>query len=145
MTRACFLTLGGVVALAGLARGEDLDEIKKEADALRKYERAIGFAEASLQQARELSKAGESAKAPEALNRMAEASELSLQALRDTGRKPGKLTKQYKQGEIKTRDMLRKLESLIAALDFSDRAKAESAQMRLTATHEEYLLGIMSK
>jgi hypothetical protein len=145
MTRRLFILLAGWLAVSAPARGEDLDSIRKEADPLRRYERAIDFADTQLKDARGLVTAGEAGKVPEQLARVADAAELSLQALRDTGRRPGKLAKQYKHGELKTRDFLKRLESLIAALNFSDRPNAESCQMRMTATHEEFLLGVMSK
>lgn len=139
MRRTWLLILGGLLFAAA-----EIDEIRKEPDHVRRHERALAYAETSLQQAREHS-ASDVAKVPEALSRMAEASELSLQALRDTGRRPGKLSRQYKRGEMKTRDFLRRLDALIAALNFEDREKAQSYRVRLNATHEEYLLGVMSK
>lgn len=140
MRRAWILLLGGLLCAA-----EGLDDIRKEPDPLRRHERALDFADVSLKQARELATSGEVGRIPPALGLMADASELSLTALRDTGRRPGKLAKQYKHGEIKTREFLRRIESLIAALNFEDRPKAESFQMRMIATHEEFLLGVMSK
>ena len=138
-----FRTLLLVMAVPLLA-GE-MDDIRKEPDPLRRSERALDFADREIKEAHDMPGRGDSAKVAEVLAQLADACEVSLQALRDTGKRAGKLTKYYKKGELKTREYLRRLESLIPALNYEDRARAEPFQTRLTATHEEYLLGVMSK
>ena len=128
-----------------LVFASELDEIRKEPDLLKRADRAIDYADAALKQARELTVKGESAQAPALIGEVAEACELSLQALRETGKRPGRLSKYYKKGEIRTRDYTRRLEALIQALNYEDRAKAGPFQTRLLAAHEEFLLGAMSK
>jgi len=138
-----------LLILALLATGPaltgDLDEIRKQSDPLVRAERAIDYADTALKQAHDLAAKGESAKAPASIEEVAQACELSLQSLRDTGKRPGKLLKYYKKGELRTREYVRRLEALIQALNYEDRAKAEPFQTRVVAAHEEFLLGAMSK
>ena len=133
------------VVTGSLVLGGELDAIRKEPDLLQRSEHAIDYADTALKQARELAAKGESAKAPALIDEVADACELALQALRETGKRPGKLSRYYKKGEIRTRDYTRRLEALIQALNYEDRAKAEPFQTRLQAAHEEFLLGVMSK
>jgi len=79
-----------------------------------------------------------------ALDVTAEAAELSLKSLRDTGRKASKLSKQYKRGELRTRDIVRQFADIAAALNLEDRPGAEKLRDRVALVHEEYLLGVMS-
>jgi len=143
MLRALVLGLAVSASLAS-ADGE-LDDIRKEPDLLRRSERALDFAERTLRDAQELAKSGESAKVPDILEQVSEACDLSLQALRDTGKRPGKLVKYYKKGEQRMHEIVRRLESLVPALNYEDRPRAEPLRKRIVATHEGFLLGVMSK
>jgi hypothetical protein len=123
----------------------DLKEIQKEPSLERRFELALAQSESSLKQAKALLPGGEVKQLAEALDEAASAAELSLQALRDTGKRPSKLSKQYKRGELKTRQYIRQLEDLEKALGLQERPLASKAKDRVTITHEEYLLGVMSK
>jgi hypothetical protein len=123
----------------------DLKEIQKEPSLERRFELALAQAETSLKQAQSLLPGGEIKQLEQALDEAATAAELSLQALRDTGKRPNKLSKQYKRGELKTRQFIRQLEDLEKALGLQERPLATQAKNRVTITHEEYLLGVMSK
>jgi multidrug resistance efflux pump len=123
----------------------DLKEIQKEPSLERRFELALAQAETSLKEAKALLPGGEIKQLEEALDEAASAAELSLQALRETGKRPSKLSKQYKRGELKTRQYIRQLEDLEKALGLQERPLAAKAKDRVTITHEEYLLGVMSK
>jgi hypothetical protein len=127
-------------------RGEDVSAIRKEPVPERRFERAILQMELSMKEAQDLFKQGaEPARLQAKIEEIGACGDLSLEALRDTGKKPGKLTKQYKRGEVKTRETLRKMESFVAALGFDERPPAEKIKIRLQVVQEEYLLGVMSK
>ena len=123
----------------------DLDAVKKEPDLEKRSDRALDVAGEVLKQARALpGEGGSIADLEKDMDTLVEAVELSLKSLRDTGKKPNKLTRFYKRGELRTREMQKQLENLIQALGFENRPPAEKAQARLNVLHDEFLFGVMS-
>ena len=123
----------------------DLDAAKKEPDAAKRSDKALDAAMEVLKEARALpTEGGSLADLQKAMDTMIEAVELSLKSLRDTGKRPNKLTRYYKRGELRTREMQKQLENLIQALAFDNRPPAEKAQARLNVLHDEFLFGVMS-
>jgi hypothetical protein len=123
----------------------DLEAVKQEPDLEKRSDKALDVATDVLKHARALPGEGGSITDLEKdMDTMIEAVELSLKSLRDTGRKPNKLTRFYKRGELKTREMQKQIENLIQALAFDNRPPAEKAQARLNVLHDEFLFGVMS-
>lgn len=123
----------------------DLEAVKKEPDLEKRSDRALDLATEALKLARALPNEGGSiADLQKDMDTMVEAVELSLKSLRDTGKKPNKLTRFYKRGELKTRELQKQMENLIQALAFDNRPPAEKAQARLNVLHDEFLFGVMS-
>ncbi len=136
------IALLGFALCAGAA---DLEAVKKEPDLEKRSERAMDVASEVLKQARALpAEGGSIADLEKAMDTMVEAVELSLKSLRDTGKKPNRLTRFYKRGELKTREMQKQMENLIQALAFDNGLPAEKAQARLNVLHDEFLFGVMS-
>jgi hypothetical protein len=139
--------MNGVAAVLMLAlvAAPSLDEIKKEPDLEKRCERALEAAESALKSSKALLAEGGSVdELQQRMEIVVGGVELSLQALHDTGKRPYKLERSYKRGELKTREMLKQLDSLVAAIAFDNRPPAEKARDRLLVLHEEYLLGAMS-
>ena len=123
-----------------------LDDIRREPDAKRRFERAIAFADAQGLAARQLVRDnGLRADLEKLLTTTVEAAQLALDSLRSTGLRPSKLSKQYKKGEVRTRELERLLGDLALALSVDDRPTAEKARDQVGVIHEEFLLGVMSK
>lgn len=123
----------------------DVAEIRKEPDHLKRFELALALAETQTKAARQLVKdSGSRIELLKMLEEVEAASVLSLESLQATGKRPNKLTKQYKKGELKTMEILRILKDLALALGVEDRPAAEKVRDRAEVTHEEYLLGAMS-
>jgi len=137
--------LAALLTFLPLLAWADLSDIQKEPSPERRFELALERADTLLRDSKPMVDRGEIKKLGEALEDIAGACELALQSLRDTGKRPSKLGKQYKKGELRTRDFLRRLESLENALNFDDRPLAAKARDRVTVAHEEFLLGVMSK
>ena len=134
------------VALGGVpAAGADVAGIGKEADPLRRFELALALAETQAKAARQLVKdSGSRTELMKMLEDVEAASVLSLESLQSTGKRPNKLSRQYKKGELKTLEILRILKDLVVALSLDDRPAAEKVRDRAEVTHEEFLLGVMS-
>ena len=142
------MTLTRLIALLsvlGTLTWADLDAVKKEPSLEKRAELAIENADQALNRAKSASTEGDFAKVSAALEETAASCELALESLRDTGKKPSKLSKQYKQDEIRTRQFLRRLDGVIDAVNLDDRPKAEAYKDRVTTVHEEFLLGVMSR
>lgn len=143
-TLIALLSISLFLGAAG-AEPADLAAVKKEPDLQKRSEKALDAALETLKSARELPKEGGSlADLQKHMDMIVEAVELSLQSLRDTGKKPNKLTRAYKRGELKTREIQKQIDILIQALAFDNRPPAEKAQGRMNVLHEEFLFGIMS-
>jgi hypothetical protein len=130
--------------VASAAPPDSLDSVRKEPDLVRRGERALALADTLCASARQIVRdSGSRTQLFDMLERTVEAAELSLSSLKETGRKPSKLSKQYKRGELRTRDIVRQMNDISAALSIDDRPAAEKLRDRVSIVHEEFLLGIM--
>jgi len=124
--------------------GEGLEAIRKEPDHVRRFEQALDLSEVQAKAARQLVKdAGSRSDLEKLLEDVTGGASLALESLRNTGKKPSKLGRQYKKGELKTREIERMLSDLALALGVEDRPLAEKARDHVSITHEEFLLGVM--
>jgi hypothetical protein len=122
-----------------------LEAVKKEPDLEKRSDKALDAALEAVKLARALpGEGGSLADLQKDMDTVIEAVELSLQSLRDTGKKPNKLTRFYKRGELKTREVQKQIDILIQALAFDNRPPAEKAQARMNVLHDEFLFGVMS-
>jgi hypothetical protein len=142
MTRLLLLTLTAL-ALHGQS---GLEEIRKDPDLERRFESSLAFSDEAMRRSRRVvSESGTVSELRAALEDVAGGAEAALEALRATGKTPRKLGKQYKKGEVRTRDFVRQLEQLAPAISLDFRAPAEEAKDRVARIHEAFLEGVMSK
>jgi hypothetical protein len=143
------MTIARMMLLAGLPlllAAQTLETVKQEQNLTRRSQRALEFAEREMTRAQGIVREfGSKTELQEALRKVVEGSELALQALRETGRPPRRLSSHYKRGELKTRDFLKKLEDLGKALSLDDRPIAEEAHKRVFDVHEDFLAGVMGQ
>ncbi|MBA3974371.1 MAG: hypothetical protein C0504_09165 [Candidatus Solibacter sp.] len=124
---------------------ESLDKVRAEPKPERRSELAIEYAGAAMARARKtVSESGSRAGLEAALKETVEACQLALDALRETGKRPNKLGRQYKRAEMRTRQYVKELTDVALALSLDDRPMAESARDRVQLLHEEFLVGVMS-
>src|SRR5260370_40769353 len=100
----------------------DLASIKTEPNLERRSELALDYANMALDQAREAYNSGDVAKTETALGELQEAVDLAYQALSDTGKDARRNPKFFKRAELKTRELLRRLDGLHHSVSFDDRA-----------------------
>ena len=86
---------------------------------------------------------GSRANLEESLKQVGESCQLALYSLRQTGKRPNKLARQYKKAELRTRSLVKELTDLVAALSLDDRPAAEEIRDHVQLLHEEFLLGVM--
>lgn len=122
-----------------------LEAVRAQRDPLKRFDGALKLAEARLKDAWKLVREGGArAQLEEAIADVVGASELALESLRATGRRPGKLSRQYKRGELRTREFEKGLKELALAVSFEERERIEQARQRLAEVHELFLHGIMT-
>ncbi len=145
MRLAALLILGLAVLTAAPPPPRSLEDVRREGDPLRRFDQAIRFAETRMKEAWKLVREqGPRSEFEAAIGDAIEGSQLALESLRATGRRPGKLTRQYKRGEIRTRTFEKELKELALAVGFDERERVESARRRIAEIHEQFLNAVMT-
>jgi len=123
----------------------DLAAIKMEPNLERRSERAIDNASAAMDSARDAATAGDSEKVKAALEELRDSVDLSYQSLVDSGKSARRNPKFFKKAELKTRELMRRLEGLAQAVDSDDRTAVESVRDRVSKVHDDLIQDIMQK
>lgn len=132
-------------ALLILCLAFDLAAIKLEPNLERRSERALDNASAAMDTARDASSAGESEKVKAAVEELRDSVDLAYQSLVDSGKSARRSPKFFKRAELKTRELMRRLEGLAQAVDAEDRIFVESARDRVSKVHDDLIQDIMQK
>jgi exonuclease VII small subunit len=128
----------------GLAMA-DLNAVKSITSLEKRSERALENGGDALDAAKTAYEAGNLAAMRASLKEVQESVELAIQSLRETGKHPSKNTKYYKRGELKTRQLHRRLESFSNLVGLDDRPVVDAVARRVQEIHEEFLNGVMSR
>jgi hypothetical protein len=123
----------------------DLAGIKLEPNLERRSERAIENASAAMDAARDASIAGDSAKTKADLEELRDSVDLAYQSLMDAGKSARRNPKFFKRAELKTRELMRRLEGLAQAVDADDRAFVQTVRERVSKVHDDLIQDIMQK
>jgi len=131
------------VLFAGIALG-GLPEAKGEPNLERRAKLALENADASLTGARDAYAKQDLERTANQLKEVEESLELARESLAETGKDPRRRPKAFKSGEGRTRELIRRMDSLENAMDLDDRTLLAGAKAKLREVHEEWLLGIMT-
>ena len=123
----------------------DLNSVKQEPNLERRSDLALDHANEELDTAREAFNASDSSKMQSALEEVTESVNLSYQSLLDTGKDARRSPKFFKRAELRTRDLLRRLEGLERSVDLDSRAYVDQVKDRVSEVHDNLLKSIMSK
>jgi len=132
-------------ALLILCLAFDLASIKLEPNLERRSERAVDNASAAMDLARDASTAGDSAKIKAAVEEVRDSVDLAYQSLVDSGKGARRNPKFFKRAELKTRELMRRLEGLAQSVDSDDRIFVESVRDRVSKVHDDLIQDIMQK
>lgn len=135
---ALLLLLGAAVTLAA-----DLAAVRAEPNLEKRSKLALENAEQALKEAREAYGNGDLKQTSAYIMEVQDSVLLAQTSLRETGKDPRRSPKWFKRAEIKTRDLLRKLDAFNQEMSYSDRDLLKSARARIQQVHEDLLLGIM--
>jgi hypothetical protein len=132
-------------ALMILCLAFDLAAIKLEPNLERRSERALDNAAGAMDTARDASSAGESEKVKAAVEELRDSVDLAYQSLVDSGKSARRSPKFFKRAELKTRELMRRLEGLAQAVDAEDRVFVVSVRDRVSQVHDNLIQDIMQK
>jgi hypothetical protein len=128
-----------------LALAFDLTAIQSEPNLERRSERALDNANLALDAARDDYNSGNFDKSQNELVEVRDSVELAYQSLSDTGKDPRKDPKFFKRAELRTRELLRRLEGVGQGMSQIDRGTLDKVRERISEVHDNLLNGIMSK
>jgi hypothetical protein len=129
---------------AMICAASDLASIRNEASLERRSELALDYANQAIDQAKEAYAAGDTAKTEAALGELKEAVDVAYDALSNSGKDPRK-DKFHKRAELRTRELIRRLDGLAQTVSFEDRDAVSRIRDHVAEVHDNLLKGIMSK
>jgi len=138
--------IGMAVLAIGLAPGAlraDLTQAMAEHDLGRRSKLALENAEAALKAARADYERGENDKVAAGIAEVVQSVDLAADSLNKTGKNPRSSPKWFKQAEIQTRDLLKRLDTFQRDMSFADRPMLDKAKARVQEVHDNILLGLM--
>jgi hypothetical protein len=123
----------------------DLTTAQSEPNLEKRSERALDNANLALDEARDDYNSGNYDKSQNELREVRDSVELAYQSLSDTGKDPRKDPKFFKRAELRTRELLRRLEGVGQGMSQVDRGTLDKVRERISEVHDNLLNGIMSK
>jgi hypothetical protein len=123
----------------------DLAAIKLEPNLERRSDLALQNATAAMDAARDASAAGDIRRVKSSLEEIRESVDLAYQSLVDSGKSARRNPKFFKRAELKTRELMRRLEGLGHAVDSDDRVSVENVRDRVSKIHDNLIEDIMEK
>jgi hypothetical protein len=134
--------LAGVLAAAGSLHA-DLKQAMAEPNLERRSKLALDNAAAAYQTARAAYDTGANDKVEAAAAEITESVDLAYASLMKTGKDPRKSPKWFKQAEIETRNLLRRIETFQQQMSFADRELLDKTKAKVQQVHDDLLVGLM--
>jgi len=134
--------------VAGTPEGtpeDDLARVEAEPHPDKRAHMALDNADDALKQAREAYDKGDNEAMAARLQEAERSVELADSSLKETGKNPSRSPKHFKYAELKTRDLLRKLNGFREAMSVTDRPPLEHVIGTVQKIHDALLDGIMGK
>jgi len=122
----------------------DLASIKTERKPEKRAEKALDNAQDAFKHAQNAyMQKGDLSQTATYLDELMESVQLAYDSLIETGKNPSKSPKHFKNAEIKTRELLRRLKDFQNEMGADDRKNIEQVRDTVRRIHEDLLLGIM--
>jgi hypothetical protein len=121
----------------------DLRAALAEKDLEKRSKLALDNALVALKAARFSYLDGDLEKTQSGVNEVAQSVELAYRSLEDTHKNPRKSPKWFKNAELATRDILRRLDTFDHDMTFDDRPMLKPIKDRVQKVHDDLLLGLM--
>jgi hypothetical protein len=121
----------------------DLAQVRAEPNLEKRSSSALENAERSLKASRQAYEAGDLKLTQELLDELEKSVELTETSLKATGKDPIKSPRHFKHAEIKTRDLVRRIEAFSQDMNAADRPMADKVKEGVQEVHDRLLQGIM--
>jgi hypothetical protein len=128
-----------------LALAVDLAGVKSEPNLEKRSELALNYANTALDAARDSYNQGDYDKTKTELEEVQQSVDLAYQSLSDTGKDPRRDPKFFKRAELRTRELLRRLEGLGETVSVADRSMVEKVRDRVSEVHDSLINGVLTK
>jgi hypothetical protein len=135
------ISLAGLLAVVPLRA--DLAAVRAEPNLERRAGKALDNADRALKTAQETYRNGYAQQSEAAFEELRESVVLANDSLKQTGKNPSRSPKHFKRAEIRTRELLRRLNDFRPQMSLEDREPLEKAEATIQKIHEELLAGIM--
>ena len=122
----------------------DLATIRTEPNLEKRSDLALTNANVALDSARDSYNKGDLDQTEANLHEVLDSVDLAYQALSDTGKDPRK-DRFFKRAEMRTRELIRRLEGLGQTMSVADRETVDKVREEVSEIHDNLLKGIMSK
>lgn len=139
---ACCLFPALAPASDGAAKA-GLEQAKAEPNLERRSKLALDNALRALDAARHAYNNGDTDKVADFLSEVRDSVDLADTSLQQTNKDPRRSPKYFKNGEIVTRDLLRRIDSFQQDMSFNDRSILDKLKERIQQVHDSLLTGLM--
>lgn len=141
------LLLATLLAAAQKTSGpaDDLARLQAEPNLEKRAHAALNNAEEALKQARDAYTSGDTAGAESRLEEVGQSVEMADSTLKQTGKNPSRSPKHFKYAELRTRELLRKLDGFRDDMSVADRPVLDRVVAAVQKIHDALLEGIMGK
>lgn len=134
-----------IAALSGASLFAQLDAVHSEPNLEKRSELALLHANAAIDRARTLYKEGKQAQFEAAVQEIVDAVELSRTSLQQTGKKARRHPKHFKRAELKTRELVKRLDTLETDVGLEQRPVVTAAKKHVSAINDDFVVQIMTK
>jgi hypothetical protein len=124
---------------------EDLARVQSEPNLEKRAHAALDNAEDALKQAREDYAKGDDRATNSRLEEVRRSVELADSSLKQTGKNPSRSPRHFKQAELRTGELLRKLDGFREQMSVTDRKMVDDVTSAVQKIHDAWLEGIMGK
>jgi hypothetical protein len=124
---------------------DDLSRLQSEPNLEKRAHAALENAEEALRLARDAYTSGDPAAAESRVEEVGQSVEMADTTLKQTGKNPSRSPKHFKYAELRTRELLRKLDGFRDDMSVADRPALDRVIATVQKIHDAWLEGIMGK
>lgn len=146
--KVAILLLAPLLAAAQKGSGapaEDLARLQSEPNLEKRAHAALDNAEEALKRARDAYTSGDTAASESRVEEVGQSVEMADTTLKQTGKNPSRSPKHFKYAELRTRELLRKLDGFRDDMSVADRPALDRVIATVQKIHDAWLEGIMGK
>jgi hypothetical protein len=121
----------------------DLKKALAEPDLGKRSKLALDNAVSAYQGARDAYQTGDMERTKAGIEEIEQSVDLAYESLNETGKNPRNSPRWFKNAELATRDLVRRIASFEDQMSYNDRPLLDKVKARVQQVHDELLLGLM--